>query len=112
MTSFLEHLKTTIDKNETNLFLNDDFIKERKEANDKGFYFLIFDCGDLKYWSNSMVAFDDVDDSVITKKPFFKLKNAWYPMLVTGRPVIVLGMVTAPPEPMYLVTVIVPLLVT
>lgn len=78
MTSFLEHLKTTIDKNETNLFLNDDFIKERKEATDKGFYFLLFDCGDLKYWSNSMVAFDDVDDSVITKKPFFKLKNAWY----------------------------------
>ena len=33
------------------------------------------------------------------------------PMLVTGRPLIVSGMVTAPPEPVYPVMVIVPLLV-
>ena len=32
-------------------------------------------------------------------------------MLVTGRPLIVLGMVTAPPGPVYPVMVIVPLLV-
>jgi Sec-independent protein secretion pathway component TatC len=32
-------------------------------------------------------------------------------MLVTGSPLIVLGMVTAPPEPVYPVMVIVPLLV-
>ena len=32
-------------------------------------------------------------------------------MLVTGRPLIVLGMVTAPPEPVYPVMVIAPLLV-
>jgi len=78
MSTFLDTLKTIVDKNETNLFFNEAFIKQRKAAEDKGFYFLIFDCGDLKYWSNSMVAFDDADDSVITKKAFFKLKNAWY----------------------------------
>src|ERR1035441_1935060 len=38
-------------------------------------------------------------------------ENAPAPMLVTGRPVIVLGMVTAPPEPVYTVMVIVPLMV-
>jgi hypothetical protein len=37
-------------------------------------------------------------------------ENASYPMLVTGRPLIVLGMVTAPPEPVYPVMVIAPLL--
>ena len=37
--------------------------------------------------------------------------NARAAMLVTGRALVVLGMVTAPPEPVYLVMVIVPLLV-
>src|SRR2546426_664240 len=37
--------------------------------------------------------------------------NAESPMRVTGRPLIVSGMATAPPGPMYPVTVIVPLLV-
>src|ERR1035441_8551989 len=38
-------------------------------------------------------------------------KNAQSPMLVTGRPLVVLGMVTSPPEPVYPAMVIVPLLV-
>ncbi len=33
------------------------------------------------------------------------LKNAWVPMLVTGKLPIALGIVTAPPLPMYLVIV-------
>jgi hypothetical protein len=37
--------------------------------------------------------------------------NANCIMVVTGRSLIVSGMVTAPPEPMYLVMVIAPLLV-
>jgi hypothetical protein len=37
--------------------------------------------------------------------------NAEPPMLATGRPLIVLGMITAPPEPVYPVIVIAPLLV-
>src|ERR1017187_5728862 len=37
--------------------------------------------------------------------------NALFPMLVTGRPLVVLGMSTAPPEPVYPLMVIVPLLV-
>src|ERR1022692_999769 len=37
--------------------------------------------------------------------------NAAVPMLVTGKPSIVLGMVTAPPEPVYPVIVIVLLMV-
>src|SRR5947208_3455847 len=39
-------------------------------------------------------------------------ENAQSPMLVTGRELIALGMVTTPPGPVYPVTVIVPLLVT
>ena len=38
--------------------------------------------------------------------------NAEFPMLVTGRPLVVLGMVTSPPGPVYPVMVIAPLLVT
>src|SRR5437867_2395472 len=38
-------------------------------------------------------------------------KNAWSPILVTGRPLMVSGMVTAPPGPEYPVIVIAPLLV-
>src|ERR1039458_9132864 len=38
-------------------------------------------------------------------------ENALVPMLVTGRPLIVSGMLTAPPEPRYAVMVTVPLLV-
>ena len=38
-------------------------------------------------------------------------KNAQSPMLVTGRPLIVLGTVTTPPGPVYPVMVITPLLV-
>jgi hypothetical protein len=37
--------------------------------------------------------------------------NVEFPMLVTGNPVIMLGMLTAPPEPVYPVIVIVLLLV-
>ena len=37
--------------------------------------------------------------------------KAWPPMLVTGRPLIVSGMVTTPPAPVYPVMVIVPSLV-
>jgi hypothetical protein len=37
-----------------------------------------------------------------------KSKNAEFPMLVTGRPLIVLGMTTAPPEPVYFVIAIAP----
>src|SRR6185436_9202339 len=40
------------------------------------------------------------------------LKNARNPMLVTDRPLIVSGMATAPPGPVYPVMMIVPLLVT
>src|SRR5947208_1487939 len=36
------------------------------------------------------------------------VKNAWPPILVTGRPLMVSGMVTAPPEPLYPVIVIAP----
>ena len=39
-------------------------------------------------------------------------KKAEYHMLVTGRPLVSLGMMTAPPEPVYPVMVIAPLLVT
>ena len=42
---------------------------------------------------------------------FVQPQNAWSPMLVTGRPFVVLGIVTAPPEPVYPVMVMVPLLV-
>jgi len=38
-------------------------------------------------------------------------ENAQSPMLVTGRPLIVLGTVTSPPKQLYPVMVIVPLLV-
>ena len=38
-------------------------------------------------------------------------ENARLPMLVTSRPFVVLGIVTAPPEPVYPVMVMVPLLV-
>ncbi len=38
-------------------------------------------------------------------------QNAASPMSVTGRPLIVSGMVTAPPGPVYRVIVMVPLLV-
>jgi hypothetical protein len=47
---------------------------------------------------------------IVTLVVMFVEKNAKNPMLVTGSPSILLGMVTAPPEPMYLVIVIVPLL--
>jgi hypothetical protein len=40
--------------------------------------------------------------------PFHVPANARCPMLTTGSPLIVLGMVTAPPGPVYLVIVIVP----
>jgi len=39
-------------------------------------------------------------------------KNAESPMLVTGRPLVEMGMVTAPPGPVYPVMVIAPLFVT
>jgi hypothetical protein len=38
-------------------------------------------------------------------------RNASFPMVTTVRPLVVLGMITAPPEPVYDVMVIVPLLV-
>jgi len=38
-------------------------------------------------------------------------ENAFPPMLVTGRPAIEIGMFTAPPEPVYFMMVILPLLV-
>ena len=38
-------------------------------------------------------------------------ENAEFPMLVTGMPSMISGMVTAPPEPVYPVMVIVPLFV-
>ena len=38
-------------------------------------------------------------------------ENAWSPILVTGKPLGGLGMVTAPPGPVYLVMVMPPLLV-
>jgi len=37
--------------------------------------------------------------------------NAEFPILLTGRPLVMLGMVTAPPGPVYPVMVIAPLLV-
>ena len=48
---------------------------------------------------------------IVTPAKPEKPENALFPMLVTGRPLVVLGMVTAPPEPVYPVMVIVPLLV-
>ncbi len=41
-----------------------------------------------------------------------RLKNAEFPMRVTGRPVMALGISTSPPRPVYPVIVIVPSLVT
>jgi len=41
-----------------------------------------------------------------------QLTNVQSPMVVTGRPLIWLGMDTAPPGPVYFVRMIVPLLVS
>ena len=48
---------------------------------------------------------------IVTLVRLVQSENAESPMLVTGRPSIVLGMVTSPPGPVYPVMVIVPLLV-
>jgi hypothetical protein len=48
---------------------------------------------------------------MITLVKLEQLMNAESAMLVTGRPLVVLGMITAPPEPVYPVMVIAPLLV-
>ena len=48
--------------------------------------------------------------AIVTLVRLVQSSNASSPMLVTGRPLIVLGMVTAPPGPLYPVMVIVPLL--
>jgi hypothetical protein len=48
---------------------------------------------------------------IVTLFRLMQLKNAPFPMLVTGRPLIEPGMVTSPPGPVYPVILIVPLLV-
>src|ERR1017187_6884950 len=48
---------------------------------------------------------------IVTLVRLVQLKNASPPMLVTGKPLVVSGMVTAPPGPVYPVMVIAPLLV-
>ena len=48
---------------------------------------------------------------IVTLVRLVQRKNAMCPMLVTGILSMVSGMVTAPPEPVYLVMVIVPLFV-
>ncbi len=48
---------------------------------------------------------------IVTLVRLVQPENASHPMLVTNRPLIVSGMVTAPPGPMYPVIAIVPLLV-
>ena len=48
---------------------------------------------------------------IVTLVRLVQKQNVIAPMLVTGRPLIVLGMATSPPEPVYPVMVIVPSLV-
>jgi len=48
---------------------------------------------------------------IVTLVTVLLLSNVAKPMSVTGRSSIMLGIVTAPPEPVYFVMVIVPLLV-
>ena len=48
---------------------------------------------------------------IVTLVRLLQKQKASNPMLMTGRPLIVSGMVTAPPGPVYLVMVIVPLVI-
>src|ERR1017187_8224793 len=55
-----------------------DFGEIFDTINLQGISLLLFENDDLKSWSNSDCAFEDVYDSVASGKSFFKMKNAWY----------------------------------
>ena len=48
---------------------------------------------------------------IVTPARLVQVSKAWLPMLVTSRPLVVLGMITSLPRPVYAIIVIVPLLV-
>lgn len=50
----------------------------RDSAKEYGIYLLEYYKDTLRYWSNSVCAFDDVLDSVKAGKQFFKMKNGYY----------------------------------
>jgi hypothetical protein len=49
---------------------------------------------------------------IVTPVSTVLVLNALFPMLVTGNPFVVAGIITSPPDPVYPVIVIAPLLVT